>query len=142
MKIKKLLPIAGIIVLLVGVVIFVLPRISSRNVSATLKPSGDSHWLKLEVNGISSKADSMHYELIYSLPDGRVQGVPGTVELEGKNNIERDILLGTESSGTYYYDEGVEKGSLTLKFYNGESLLNEKSKDWVLEDLKNDPRVF
>ena len=35
-----------------------------------------------------------------------------------KDKIEREVLIGSESSGNFYYDEGVEEGSLTLKFRN------------------------
>lgn len=52
---------------------------------------------------------------MYKLPDGRIQGVPGTVELK-EANFERDILLGSESSGKFRYDEGVKEGTLTLRF--------------------------
>jgi hypothetical protein len=139
---KKYLPFSFLVIILLAVVGFVLARGGSGNVSATLTPSEDNRWLKLEVGGISAKAESMKYELIYNLPDGRVQGVPGTVELKG-GSIERDILLGTESSGTYYYDEGVEKGSLSLKFYSGgDKPIEEYESEWVLKELKSDPKVF
>lgn len=139
---KKYLPIIGIAVFLIAVVVFFFAR-SSGNVTATLTPSDDNHWLKLNVKGINSVADRMEYELIYDLPDGRVQGVPGSIDLEGESNLERDILLGTESSGIYYYDEGVEKGTISLRFYSdGDNKLEEYETNWVLEDLKSNPKVF
>ena len=83
---------------------------------ASLTPSSDGYWLKLVIEKIVNEADTMDYELLYKLPDGRTQGVPGTISLEGLEEIERDLLLGSESSGKFRYDEGVENGTLTLRF--------------------------
>jgi len=66
---------------------------------------------------------SMDYELLYTLPDGRTQGVPGTITLNGQTSIERKMLLGTESSGHFRYDEGVKEGTLTLRFRNKDAKL-------------------
>jgi hypothetical protein len=85
---------------------------------AKLTPSEDGHWLKLDVEKFEIEAETLDYELLYKLPDGRTQGVPGTIELEGQDSISRDLLLGSESSGKFRYDEGVEKGTLTLRFRN------------------------
>ena len=89
----------------------------------SLTPSDDGHWLYLSVEGIKVDAASLDYELLYSLPDGRTQGVPGTVKLEGIDSFERDLLLGSESSGTFRYDEGVDGGTLTLRFRNDKGKL-------------------
>ncbi len=85
---------------------------------ASLTPTQDGHWLKLRIEKLLSGADSLDYELLYTLPDGRTQGVPGTITLKGESEIERDLLLGSESSGKFRYDEGVETGTLTLRFRN------------------------
>jgi hypothetical protein len=83
---------------------------------ASLTPSLDGHWLKLKVEKLLASAASMDYELLYELPDGRTQGVPGTIKLTGQAVIERDLLMGSESSGKFRYDEGVKEGTLTLRF--------------------------
>lgn len=85
---------------------------------ASLTPKEDGHWLKLRIEKLLSGAKSLDYELLYTLPDGRTQGVPGTITLKGESEIERDLLLGSESSGKFRYDEGVETGMLTLRFRN------------------------
>ncbi len=85
---------------------------------ASLTPSADGHWLKLTLTKILSSAASMDYELLYQLPDGRTQGVPGTIKLTGQDKIERDLLMGSESSGKFRYDEGVKEGTLTIRFRN------------------------
>lgn len=85
---------------------------------ASLAPSDDGHWLTLKIEKIEIDAVSLDYELLYKLPDGRTQGVPGTITLKGESQIERELLLGSESSGKFRYDEGVENGTLTLRFRN------------------------
>lgn len=85
---------------------------------ASLTPSADGHWLKLTLIKILSSSASMDYELLYQLPDGRTQGVPGTIKLTGQDKIERDLLMGSESSGKFRYDEGVKEGTLTIRFRN------------------------
>lgn len=90
---------------------------------ASLTPSADGHWLKLVVSKLLSSAVSMDYELLYQLPDGRTQGVPGTIKLTGQDKIERDLLMGSESSGKFRYDEGVKEGTLTLRFRNANGKL-------------------
>ena len=100
----------------------------------SLTPSEDGHWLKLLVDGIDVPgAESMDYELLYKVEDGRTQGVPGIISLDGSSSIERDLLLGSESSGIFRYDVGVNSGSLTLKFRNGSGkLIGKVSTDFAL----------
>lgn len=81
----------------------------------SLTPSADGHWLKLKVEKVDKTTNMLDYELLYSLPDGRTQGVPGSVTLNGKDMFERDLLLGSESSGKFRYDEGVKNGTITIR---------------------------
>lgn len=92
----------------------------------SLTPSEDGHWLKLRIEKFLAGAKSLDYELLYTLPDGRTQGVPGTITLKGESFIERDLLLGSESSGKFRYDEGVETGTLSLRFRNDKGKLMAK----------------
>lgn len=102
---------------------------------ASLIPTSDGHWLKLVIDKIVIDADSLDYELLYKLPDGRTQGVPGTISLEGQRSIERDLLLGSESSGKFRYDEGVENGTLTLRFRDERGkLISKFSTDFRLQN--------
>ena len=133
---KRYLPLLlfliGVLVLM-GVYFFVLRKPASEETKeeevlievslidrpiASLIPTQDGHWLKLRIEKLLSGADSLDYELLYTLPDGRTQGVPGTIDLKGESEIGRDLLLGSESSGKFRYDEGVEEGTLTLRFRN------------------------
>jgi len=140
---KKFLP---LIILLIGVLVLVgvffflkgrksessegeekVPEVAFPDRPVTsLTPSNDGHWLKLKVEKIKVKAKTLDYELLYELPDGRTQGVPGTVELSGVTKVERDLLLGSESSGKFRYDEGVKEGTLTLRFRNEKGKLTAK----------------
>ena len=90
--------------------------------AVSLTPSEDGHWLTFKVQQIKVKdAATMDYELIYSTTSGGQQGVPGTVKLAG--NVERKLLLGSESSGKFRYDEGVETGKMTIRFRNDKGKL-------------------
>ncbi len=82
----------------------------------SLIPASDGHYLKMKVERIKFSAESLDYELLYQVEGGIQQGVPGSVSLEGKDFFEADLLLGSESSGKFRYDEGVETGTLTLRF--------------------------
>lgn len=102
----------------------------------SLTPTADGHYLNLKVEKIMVKgATSMDYELLYKVPGGPIQGVPGTVDLEGKDSFEAELLLGSESSGKFRYDEGVEEGTLTLRFRNDKGkLLVKFSTEFHLQD--------
>ncbi len=105
---------------------------------ASLTPSADGHWLTMNIEKIKIQAKSLDYELLYNLPDGRTQGVPGSIAL-GDGNIERKLLLGSESSGKFRYDEGVTQGTLTLKFRNDQGKLIAKfSTVWHLESAQTE----
>ena len=140
---KKYLPfiLLGVgVLVLVGVIFFVRGRgkdevVEEENVAeipfelrpvASLTPSEDGHWLNMVIEKIVFDAASMDYELLYNLPDGRTQGVPGTIKMDGQDAIERDLLLGSESSGKFRYDEGVENGTLTIRFRNDKGKLTGK----------------
>jgi hypothetical protein len=90
----------------------------------SLTPTEDGYYLVLKVEKIVVEgASTMDYELIYDVPDHPSQGVPGTVDIEGKESFEAELLLGSESSGKFRYDEGVEEGTLTLRFRNEDGKL-------------------
>jgi len=89
----------------------------------SLTPTDDGHFINMKIDKIKIPAVTMDYELLYDLPDGRTQGVPGTITLNGQTMIERKMLLGSESSGKFRYDEGVKEGTLTLRFRNDKAKL-------------------
>ncbi len=140
-KLKKLLPIiAGILIVVVVVVAFLVR--GNKSVGTTEEESGSTptlsedqwpaisltpteksdvsgslgKWLNFKVEKINVKnAKSMDYLLVYNTSDGGQQGVPGSVQLTG-TSIEKKLLLGSESSGKYRYDAGVETGTMTITF--------------------------
>lgn len=99
-----------------------------------LIPTEDGHYLNLIVSNINvPKAESMDYELYYGTAEGITQGVPGKVKLEGKSMIERPLLLGSESSGKFRYDEGVNDGTLTLRFRDKDGkMIGKVAGQWTL----------
>lgn len=142
---KKILPFI-ILIIGVGVVVGVFLFMKSKNISKeevqeveteeiipdisfdkrpvlSLVPSDDGHWLKLRIEKILIDAATLDYELTYKVPDGRTQGVPGTVKLTTKEDIEKELLLGSESSGKFRYDEGVERGNVVLRLRDGNGKL-------------------
>ena len=99
-----------------------------------LIPSKDGHYLKMIVSNFNVPgAYSMDYELYYDTAEGITQGVPGKVKLNGLEKIERELLLGSESSGKFRYDQGVDDGTLTLRFRdNNGKLIGKISGQWSL----------
>lgn len=84
----------------------------------TLTPSSDGHWLTIDVTRIQN-ADSLEYELLYNTESGATQGSINSVELKGETTYSKRILLGSESSGRYKYDEGVTQGTVTVRLRGG-----------------------
>lgn len=82
----------------------------------TLTPREDGHEFKLEIEGVRD-TELIDYELVYFANDIS-RGVTGTIELEGKTSIERDLLLGSCSRNVCKYDENVTEGTLSLRFQN------------------------
>ncbi|EKE12762.1 MAG: hypothetical protein ACD_13C00144G0067 [uncultured bacterium] len=95
------------------------PAISLTPTNKSGISGSDGHWLNFKVEKINvSGAASMDYLMVYSTSDGGQQGVPGTVKLTD-TSIERMLLLGSESSGKFRYDAGVEQGTMTITFRDG-----------------------
>ncbi|MFC1649128.1 hypothetical protein ACFL2C_00235 [Patescibacteria group bacterium] len=155
---KKFLPIILLFVglLVVGGAIFFVTRnrnkdeeavedevalidVSAENMPVvSLIPREDGHWLDMVITKLGKfDALTLDYEMLYKLPDGRTQGVPGTVRMDTvvDGTIKRELLLGSESSGNFRYDEGVEDGSITLRFRNEKGkLLAKFASEFKLQD--------
>lgn len=79
-------------------------------------PNSLGHLLDFKVQKINvSGASTMDYLLVYNTIDGGQQGVPGTVKLTGAD-IDKNLLLGSESSGHFRFDDGVSQGTITITF--------------------------
>ncbi|OGC69537.1 hypothetical protein A2415_05310 [candidate division WWE3 bacterium RIFOXYC1_FULL_39_7] len=99
----------------------------------SLTPTSDGHYLNLLIEGIKLAAYTLDYELLYQTGEGATQGVPGSIKLDGKDSFESELLLGSESSGKFRYDTGVNEGTLTLRFRDEKGkLLGKLSTDFHL----------
>lgn len=100
------------------------PVVSLTPVTDAKIPNSLGHLLNFKVQKINvSGASSMDYLLVYNTSDGGQQGVPGTVKLTG-GDVDKNLLLGSESSGKFRFDAGVSQGTMTITFRdkNGKSL--------------------
>jgi hypothetical protein len=101
-------------------------------------PNSLGHLLKLRVQKINVQgASTMDYLLVYNTVNGGQQGVPGTVKLTG-NDIDKNLLLGSESSGKFRFDAGVTQGTITVTFRNssGKSMGKLSSEFHLQSDTK------
>lgn len=88
---------------------------------ATLTPRTDGKEFTLTITGIKN-AETVEYELVY-LAEGLSRGVVGAIDLEGEEKVIRKLLLGTCSRNVCKYDEGIEKGTLTLRLRGSEGAI-------------------
>lgn len=77
-------------------------------------PRSDGHELAVEVSNIKN-TQSADYELVYLVGDLQ-RGVIGSVDLKDQSSFVRNLLLGSCSKNVCKYDEGIEGGTLTLRF--------------------------
>lgn len=100
------------------------------NVSLTSR--SDGHELNLKLSSVSNNITKIEYELTYVAVDNGLEiekGASGIIEKGDivSGNIERKILLGTESctSGCKYkYDTGITGGNLNLIFTTSNSQIS------------------
>lgn len=88
-------------------------------VKVSLEADKKKQEVTLEIAGIPDGTEIIEYELTYDkIVDKKpVQdGAIGTIEYDGEDPVSRDITLGTCSSGTCKYHEGVKKIKVSLKF--------------------------
>lgn len=98
----------------------------------SLTPRADGHELKLKIANINPVFKKIEYELLYTAKDNNLEiekGIGDMVNIQG-GSFERDLLLGTSSCTNgckYKYDDNVNGGTLTLKFFgdNGETFFYE-----------------
>lgn len=93
-----------------------IPTVDS-NVKVDLAKKSTGKEVTLLVQGIPKGTTSIEYELSYNTIRQGIQGVLGTVILEGsETEYEKDLTLGTCSSGTCVYHDVEGKITLSLRF--------------------------
>lgn len=101
----------------------------------TLTPTTDGHTLHFTISNITSGASAIDYELGYKTADGVNEGVTGYIKLKGERQIDRDLLLGSCSSGKCRYHEGVELGTITIKLQDSNGkLMGQAISDFHLQN--------
>lgn len=106
----------------------------------SLTPTSDGHYLDLKVEKIKiNKAVYMDFQFLYEVPGKVAQGSSGDNIDITSGSYKTSILLGSESSGKFRYDEGVEKGGLTLWFRDKDKkLLAKLETDFVMKRGANE----
>lgn len=136
---KNKLFITGTIIIVVGLVLFfifrrqpaqtvrqtetipteiIIPTIDSSvrvNLTAVLGKKD----IKLKIEEIPTGTQSIEYELSYQTKSKGLQGIIGTITVNEEKKYEKNLTLGTCSSGTCVYHEVTGAIKLNLKF-NGE----------------------
>lgn len=106
---------------------------------ASLTPRADGHELHLSVTRLSKDVATVEYDLFYTNADGVKQGATGSGKTNSSTKLERDILLGSCSSGKCKYDEGVEEGTFVLKLRDVKGkLISKMQTDFHLQKASKD----
>lgn len=93
-----------------------IPKVDS-SVKVDLKAVSAGKEVLLTVGSIPAGTTSIDYELSYNTAAQGLQGVIGTMTIDGgKKEVEKQLTLGTCSSGTCVYHKVEGKIQLTLKF--------------------------
>lgn len=112
----------------------VIPTVDS-SVKVAVKALENRTKLLLTVDGMPKGTEALEYELSYETKEQGLQGAIGVIdkEVKGKDSIEKEILLGTCSSGRCVYHDVVGKVNVKLKFTGsyGEKIFE---KDFELEE--------
>lgn len=86
----------------------------SVKVVVNAKPDGKA--VVLSVSSIPFGTESIEYEFSYNTGEGLPKGALGKIDVNGKSEVTKEILLGTCSKNTCTYDTGVTAADLVLKF--------------------------
>lgn len=97
----------------------VIPTVNA-SVKVDLSANANGQEVVLSIDEIPEGTETIDYELAYNTASQGLQGVIGTISLdEGESSYEKEITLGTCSSGKCVYHQVVGKIKLSLKF-NGD----------------------
>lgn len=99
----------------------VLPTVDP-SVIVKLEADAKGQNVTLMVENFPATTRSIEYELSYdALVEGETvpKGVIGDIDVKGTKPVLKEITLGTCSSGTCKYDDGIKSIHVTLKFVGG-----------------------
>jgi hypothetical protein len=98
-----------------------------------LYPRADGHAVNLEISKLTG-ITTVSYEMIYQTKTQQ-EGTLGTpIDLKpGETSLERELLFGTCSKNVCRYHEGVESGSLTVRFTKAGGIADEWRTDFKLQ---------
>lgn len=101
-----------------------IPTVDS-TVVAEIEGSKDA---VISIKGIPEGTEEIEYELSYNTASGSVEGVFGSIVVEGADTVEEEIIFGTESSGVkrYHEIEGKVKGTFKFSGKYGQKLLEKE----------------
>lgn len=92
-----------------------IPTVDS-SVEVKLEKATGGQEVVLSIRGIPTGTTSVDYELSYQTEKQGLQGVIGTIKVDGQDSYEKQLTLGTCSSGTCVYHQVVGKIKLNLRF--------------------------
>lgn len=92
------------------------PTIDEKAVFIQLERSRKKGVVVLRIKDIPKKTKTIDYEISYQTKDQGLQGVIGTIDLKGETEYNKEIFLGTQSSGHSVYHQVVGPLKLSLKF--------------------------
>ena len=94
----------------------VIPTVD-KSVKVSLVSSSQGREVTLQINGIPRGTETIDYELSYQTAEQGLQGVIGTIQLDqGEGAVDKNLTLGTCSSGTCVYHQVAGKIRLNLRF--------------------------
>ncbi|OGK10529.1 hypothetical protein A2767_04685 [Candidatus Roizmanbacteria bacterium RIFCSPHIGHO2_01_FULL_35_10] len=94
----------------------VIPTVD-KSVKVSLVSSSGGREVTLQITGIPSGTESVDYELSYQTAQQGLQGVIGTIQLKPEENeMDKNLTLGTCSSGTCVYHDVTGRIRLNLRF--------------------------
>ena len=93
----------------------VLPTVDA-SVEVDLVPVTGKKEILLKISSIPKNTQTIDYELSYATAEQGLQGIIGTISITDDKNYEKQLTLGTCSSGKCVYHQVVGKIRLVLKF--------------------------
>jgi len=104
----------------------VIPTVDS-SVKAVIEGSKDA---VITISGIPAGTKEIEYELSYNTKSGSIEGVFGSIDIDGDSKVSEEITFGTCSSGVcrYHSIDGSVKGTFKFTGSYGKKLLEKEFK--------------